>query len=126
MIQRTINVLVIEDEPSVADALKMILEDQGYGVVVAITGREGITYARRHKFDVTLTDLRLPDITGIDVLNAICKEKLGGLMILTTAYATSEVELEAKACGAMIVLKKPFLLTDLIEKIDFLLAAQCD
>ncbi|HYP52531.1 MAG TPA: response regulator, partial [Pyrinomonadaceae bacterium] len=61
-------ILVIDDEESVRDALTLILEDEGFTVVSASAGREGIELARGSVFDLTITDLRLPDISGLDVL----------------------------------------------------------
>ncbi|MBA3440401.1 MAG: response regulator [Pyrinomonadaceae bacterium] len=122
--ERTIEVLVIDDEPSVADALKMILEDHSYEVVVAVTGREGIEQARRQRFDVTLTDMRLPDMTGVDVINAICQENLCDSVILITAYGTPETIVTARTCGASSVLAKPFRPSDILEEISSLLIAR--
>jgi two-component system response regulator PilR (NtrC family) len=113
-----LEVLVIDDEPSVADALKMILEDRGFRVVVALTGREGLEQARRGLFDLTITDLRLPDMSGLDVLRAICGENGSSLCVLITSHATPEISVEARACGAYEVLSKPFLPSDIVQLID--------
>ena len=56
-------VLVIDDEPSVADALRMILEDEGYAVSVAANGREGIEHARRDAFCVTAVVSAAPQLS---------------------------------------------------------------
>ena len=93
-------VLVIDDEPSVADALRVILEDEGFAVVVASTGREGLEQAGRAAFRVTITDLRLPDMDGLEVLGAFRERGLGGAVILITSYGTPEIIARARDLGA--------------------------
>ena len=116
--EEQIGVLVIDDEPLVADALKLILDDSGYRVVVARSGRDGLDEARKRQFDVTITDLRLPDMSGLDVLNAILKQDSNSLVIIITAYGTSEAVRELMSCGAVEVLPKPFFPSDILKIID--------
>lgn len=117
-------ILVIDDEPSVADALKLILEDDGYAVVVARTGREGIEHARRTDFSLTITDLRLPDMTGLDVLDALCREDAKRRVILITSHGTPEVFRAAAICGAVGVLPKPFQPSEILQLIADALASR--
>jgi DNA-binding NtrC family response regulator len=118
-----VEILVVEDELSVAGALRIILEDGGYLVRVAMTGREGIELAHEHRFDVTISDYRLPDITGTDVLQAVSKINPESSTVLITAHSTPELIAEARARGIKKVLTKPFqpseilaLLTNLVER----------
>ncbi len=108
-------VLVIDDEPSVADALRMIMEDQGFAVVVAASGREGIEQARRAQFLVTITDLRLPDMDGLEVLGAFREGGLGGSVILITSYGTPEILARARDLGAVGIIAKPFLPSEILQ-----------
>jgi DNA-binding NtrC family response regulator len=103
-----IEILVVEDEQSVAGALRMILEDSGYLVHIAATGREGIALAREHPFDVTISDYRLPDINGVDVLKAVSQINPRSSTVLITAHSTPELVAEARACGIYTMLTKPF------------------
>jgi len=107
-------VLVIDDEPSVADALKLILEDEGFAVVVAATGREGLEQARRATFGVTITDLRLPDMNGLEVIAFIRENCEGGAVILITSYSTPEICARARELGAAGVISKPFLPSEIV------------
>jgi DNA-binding NtrC family response regulator len=116
--EEKVGVLVIDDEPSVADALKIILDDNGYAAVVARTGRDGLEQARQRQFDVTITDLRLPDMSGLDVLSAIHEKDSNNLVIVITAYGTSEAIMESLSRGAVRVLSKPFFPSDLLKLID--------
>ncbi|MCA1613930.1 MAG: response regulator [Acidobacteria bacterium] len=117
-----VRVLVIDDEPSVADALKLILEDQGYAVDVAATAHEGIEQARRGGFDVIVTDLRLPDADGLDVIAAV-REGGGAVpILLITSHITEEICAQALARGASDVAAKPFRPSDIIRLIAVALA----
>ena len=100
-------ILVIDDEPSVADALRIILEDDGHEVTVALTGLEGLDLTRRQRFDVVISDVRLPDVTGLEVLDAVCQECSHSTVILITSHSTTKLMDEARACGAFDILQKP-------------------
>ncbi len=110
-------VLVIDDEPSVADALRVILEDEGFAVVVAANGRDGIEQARLAPFGVTVTDLRLPDMDGLQVIGAVREDGIGGEVILITSYRTAEISARAAALGAVGVIAKPFLPAEILRLI---------
>ena len=117
-------VLIIEDEPSVADALKMILEDSGYRVFIALTGRDGIELARRGQFCLTITDLGLTDITGFDVINAIRHDKPQSLFIIITSSGSQDVIAEARSLGVAGILLKPFLPSEILQLITITLAGE--
>ena len=101
-------ILVVDDEASVADALRIILEDSGYEVAVALTGFEGLELAGQQCFDVVVSDVRLPDISGLEVLNIVCGRCPGCVVILITSHSTTQLLEEALHCGAFDVLRKPF------------------
>lgn len=111
-------VLVIEDEPSVADALNIVLSDNGYDVTVAQTACEGLDHFREQPFDVTITDLRLPDLSGFDVITRILEQKPQSLIIVITAHFTPEVLVESIRRGAVHVLAKPFISTDILTLLE--------
>lgn len=112
-----IAVLIIDDEPSVADALGIILRDHGYDVVIAGTGREGLEVAITRRFDVTITDLRLPDMSGLEVLSQIKQEDPSSQVIVITAYGTPEAVADSMRLGAVQVLAKPFLPVEVLNLI---------
>lgn len=111
-------VLIIDDETSVADGLRLILTDIGYEVTVAATGTNGIEIARAKKFDLTITDLRLPDMSGLNVLSSIRKSDSKNQVIVITAFSTPEVVVESMNRGAVGVLSKPFFPSELITLLD--------
>ena len=108
-------ILIIENEPSVADALRMILEDGGYRVSIALTGRDGIEAASRGDFCLAITDIGLPDMTGFDVINHICRHKPELPFIVITSWNSEHVICEARNCGAAGVLLKPFLPSEILQ-----------
>lgn len=110
-------ILVIDDEPSVADALKLILTDSGYDVGVGMTGADGLEKLRNRRFDLVITDIRLPDISGLDILHHLARSHPGVLAIVITAHYTPELAAESLRLGAVSVLAKPFSPSDLLTVI---------
>ena len=111
-------ILVIDDEPSVADALEIILKDCGYEVSVALNGRDGIKRANESRFDIVITDLRLPDMSGLDVLGHVIAEDPDSIVIVISAHSTPEVVAESIKLGAFDVLPKPFYPSEVLSLID--------
>ena len=105
-------VLVVDDEPSMREFLEIALEDFGYEVRVAGSLKEAHASLSQYEFQVVLTDLRLPDGTGIELLSQI-REECESEVILLTAYATAETALEAMRRGAYDYLLKPVKLNEL-------------
>jgi len=107
-------VLIIDDEPlmriSVSDALK----GEGYEVSEAASGREGLGLAGESGFDVVITDLRLPDIDGIEVLKALRKSSPETMVVLITAFGAVETAVEAMKYGAYDYVTKPFAMDELL------------
>lgn len=110
-------ILIVENEQSVADALRIILEDGGYRVSISLTGRDGIEAAHRGDFCLTITDIGLPDMTGFDVINAICQHKPHFHFIVITSCGSENVIAEARSCGAAGVLIKPFSPSEILQLI---------
>ena len=64
-------ILMIDDEPSVCQGCQRIFEKEGYTMQIALSGNEGLQKAYQNTYDVIITDLKIPDINGIDVLRRI-------------------------------------------------------
>ena len=101
-------ILVVEDKESMAAMLKETLESEGYKVVSAGDGLEGINYLKEGKIDLVLTDLTLPHKDGIDVLTASKEENQLRPVIIMTAYGSVETAVEAMKRGAVDFIAKPF------------------
>jgi DNA-binding NtrC family response regulator len=109
-------ILIIEDEPSVADALRLILDEGGYRVSIAFTGRDGIQQACNVEFCLVITDVALTDMTGFDVIKTVCEHKPGMHFIVITSSDSEDVIAEAQNCAAGF-LSKPFLPADILQLI---------
>jgi two-component system, OmpR family, copper resistance phosphate regulon response regulator CusR len=114
-------VLVIEDEPKVANAMAEGLEAEGYQVVTAPNGEDGFFRLSTEQFDLVLIDLGLPGRSGLEVLKAA---RAGGIttpVIAVTARDALEDRVEGLDCGADDYLVKPFAFTELLARIRALL-----
>ena len=100
-------VLVVDDEPPQLEILRLILGAEGYEVATAASGRGALASLRRQGVDVVLTDLKMPDVSGIALLEQILREQPGACVVLTTAHGTIDSAVEAMRKGAFDYLTKP-------------------
>jgi signal transduction histidine kinase len=103
----TSRILVVDDEESVAMTIKAILQLDGNEVTAVTTGKEAITQLREKEFDVVLTDLRLDDLDGIEILRETQKLWPDTVSIMLTGYASLESAVTALRSGAYDYLIKP-------------------
>jgi two-component system response regulator AtoC len=101
-------ILVVEDKESMAEMLKETLESEGYKVISAVDGTEGMRYLKGERIDLVLTDLKLPQKSGIDILKASKEENQLIPVIVMTAYGSIEIAVEAMKKGAFDFITKPF------------------
>lgn len=111
-------VLVIDDEAIACRRLKAALEKTGYVVDTCESGTEALERMRDHAYDVVVTDIRMGDVDGIEVLDAVRRMYPQTKTILITGYATVELAREALAKGAYDFVAKPFQPKDLRAIID--------
>ena len=102
------NILVIEDETSNREALRILLSNAGYQVQTAATGEEGLAILQETPFEIILTDLYLPGLNGIDILKQVKKDSPYTNVILITGHASAETAVEAMKQGAFDYITKPF------------------
>lgn len=103
------HILVVEDETSIAQGLKMILNEEGFSVDLAADGHSAMeAFHREQDLDLVVTDLRLPDIDGMDVLKSMKSEKPSTEAIIITGYPSVETVVESKRLGVRDYLRKPF------------------
>ncbi|MCM8776314.1 MAG: sigma-54 dependent transcriptional regulator [Candidatus Omnitrophica bacterium] len=103
----TRKILIIEDDQLVRDSLFEILSQEGYTVTLAETGEHGLEKLAEDPPDIALIDLRLPGMTGMDVLNAIIAKYPSVDSVMMTSFATAETAVEAMKAGAKDYLVKP-------------------
>ena len=101
-------ILIMEDEPSLAEGLKMVLSEQGYRVSVAETGLQALGSLTGIDYDLLVADLRLPDMDGMEVLRLIRETKPETKVIVMTGYASVVSAVESMKLGVLDYLPKPF------------------
>ena len=107
-------VLIIDDEPSLRQTVSMILDEEGYETVTASDGKEGLDKALELEPDVVLTDVRMPGMPGIEFLERYRGEGGQALVIVMTAYGSTELAIEAMKKGAYDYVPKPFSADQLV------------
>jgi len=107
-------ILVIEDDDTVRDVLHSFLVSRKFDVSLAENGETGLDMARAEKFDLILTDLVMPGITGMDVLKEVTTAATSVPVIVMTAFGTVQTAVEAMRNGAFDYVTKPFNLDELM------------
>ena len=108
-----IRVLVVDDERSMRELLSITLQQAGYDVTVADGGVAGIERLRREHFDLIVTDLRMQGTDGMAVLRAAREHVPDTVVVVVTAYASTETAIEAMKLGAYDYVTKPFKLDEI-------------
>jgi DNA-binding NtrC family response regulator len=101
-------ILIVEDDAAMRRALTAILRKDGHAVDAAETGEDAVARLAAEKYDLVITDLKLPGIGGLDVLRAVKERGAGANSIMITAYASVESAVKAMQAGADDYLPKPF------------------
>lgn len=102
------NILVMDDEESMRDTCQQTLSRNGNIVKVAESGSEGFAMLERESFDLIILDLKMPGLSGMEVLKKIKEDDPGAMVIVITGYATIESAVEAMKTGAYDFIPKPF------------------
>jgi two-component system response regulator PilR (NtrC family) len=110
-------ILVVDDEPSMRDMLRIVLRRDGYDVVVAEDGRQALQVLERERVDLLLSDIRMADISGVDVLRAAKQANRDIVAFMMTAFASTETAVEAMRLGAVDYFTKPFSMDELRLKV---------
>jgi len=110
-------ILVVDDELSMRELLEFMLEKKGYAVFSAASGKEALSIINKETYDLLLCDIRLGDMTGLDVLKASKKKYPHVTAIMISAFATTETAVEAMNQGAFDYVPKPFKNEELLQTI---------
>lgn len=103
-----VRILIVDDEFSVRDSLKAWFESEGYTADVAASGKEALAKLAVEEWDVFFLDLKMPGMSGLDLLQKIKEIHPGSTIIIITAFASVESAVEAMKFGAYDYLTKPF------------------
>ena len=101
-------ILVVDDERAIREHLKLLLERDGFEVDLAETGRAALAKARSGPYGLLITDLRLPDMGGLELLSSLRAENRPFGVLILTGYGDTTVALDAMRAGADEFLTKPF------------------
>ena len=115
-------ILAIDDEQIVLDSLQKILISQSYSVDTTLKGGEGIYWAITRPYGLVLSDIRMPDISGMHVLRDIKRKKPTLPVVIITGYATVRSAVQAMKLGATDYIEKPFTPDQLLETVASALA----
>lgn len=100
-------ILIIEDDVEMKSLLKDFLEEEGFETDSAINGSDGLRKLARERFDLIITDIRMPGLTGLDILPGIKKLQPEASIIVITAFGSEEMYRRSLGRGAAGYLEKP-------------------
>ncbi|MFQ5827710.1 MAG: sigma-54-dependent transcriptional regulator [Candidatus Methylomirabilia bacterium] len=105
-------VLIADDEKSMRELLEFTLKKEGHEVTLAESGEAALDAIRRERYDLVITDVRMPNVDGVEVLRAAKDVAPDTAVIMITAYSTIEAAVEAMKLGAYDYIAKPFRLDE--------------
>jgi two-component system, NtrC family, nitrogen regulation response regulator NtrX len=100
-------ILVVDDEPAIRDTMRMILEYDGYEVLVAGSGQEGLAVAEREYPDLVFLDIKMPGLDGLEVLSRLRGSNETLPVVIVSAHGSAATALEAGRLGAFRFIEKP-------------------
>ena len=108
------SVLVVDDESGILDTLRILLRNEGFEVTTAQGGKAGLEQIRSGAHDIILSDVRMPQVSGLDILNAAREQDPMTPVILMTAQASLQSAISAVNSGAFYYIQKPFSNDELV------------
>lgn len=111
------NVLVVEDERNLADAIVKILEDEGYNAEATYDGKAGLTCAKSGLYDAIVLDVMLPGMSGYDVVNKMRHAGVSTPVLMLTARISTEDKVRGLDSGADDYMTKPFEAPELLARL---------
>ncbi len=103
----SLRILVVDDDKNMAKTLVKILLTKGYSAATAYTGEEAMNLVQKDHFDCVLSDIKMPEMTGVELFKELQGYSPDLPIILMTAYVHSELLTESVANGVVAVLNKP-------------------
>jgi response regulator RpfG family c-di-GMP phosphodiesterase len=119
-------ILVVDDEPGLREICKEALVDSGYTVVCVGSGQEALEYLATAQVDLILSDLRMPHMSGLELLEKVKTMGLGPDFLIMTGFGTIETAVECIKMGAADYLPKPFNISHLLLKVEKVLRDRRD
>ena len=117
-------VLVVDDEQSMCDFLRIMLESEGFQVETELNGTKALQRIEQKRYDIVISDIRMPGVNGLDILTAAKNVDQSIAVIMMTAYGTKEAAIQALNKGASFFIEKPFKKRELMEYINRVLEVE--
>ncbi len=117
-------ILLVDDEEDILDFLELILEEQGYSVIKASSGRDALAAAQMHRPELILLDVMMPEMDGWEVLKLLkADEEVAHIPVaMLTARTEMKDKIQGLQEGAIDYICKPFATKDLLDKLQIILA----
>jgi DNA-binding NtrC family response regulator len=112
------SILIVEDEKTMRISLADALAGEGYTVYAVGTCEEGLAALREGAFSLVITDIRLPDKNGMEILRQVKQQGMGGIVIIMTAFGSIEDAVRAMRIGAYDYMTKPFSLDEMLLTVE--------
>ncbi len=117
---RSLQILIIDDEPAIRQILSKSVSNAGHSVLMAGNGIEALSILSKGDIDVALCDIRMPDISGIEVVEKSRAQGIETIFLMMTAFATVNTAIEAMRAGAYDYMLKPLRNEDVINRLEHL------
>ncbi|MBM4305071.1 MAG: sigma-54-dependent Fis family transcriptional regulator [Deltaproteobacteria bacterium] len=101
-------ILVVDDEESIREFFQIMLKREGYEVFTASNGREGFEFLKKNPVDLIISDIQMPEMSGLELLSKIKEFDPEMIMVMITAFGSTEIAVEAMKRGAYDYVQKPF------------------
>jgi DNA-binding NtrC family response regulator len=116
--EKKCSILIVDDDSGMTETLADVLDDMGYTVAVAEDGLAAIDKIKKESYDVTLMDIKMPGMNGVETFKEFKKTNTSMKVIMMTAYAVEELIKEALREGAFDVIHKPLDIDKVVELIE--------
>ncbi|MCB1183252.1 sigma-54-dependent Fis family transcriptional regulator [bacterium] len=110
-------ILIVDDEATIRESLRESLQAEGYDAEIAESGEEALARTHREVYDLVVTDLRLPGVSGLEILQALRNQGNSTPVIMMTAYGDVDTAVSAMRSGAYDFIPKPFKLSDIKKQV---------
>ena len=114
----SMDILILDDETIVGERLKASLEKDGHNLQIFTSSVEALKSLKKKIFDIVITDIRMDDISGIEILEHVKKKSERTKVIMITGYATLDVARESLTKGAFDFIAKPFKIKEIRKAIE--------
>src|SRR4051812_37815531 len=105
-------ILVVDDEESIREFFEIMLKREGYQVLSAANGKEGLDQLKKHQVDLIISDIQMPEMSGLQMLASVKEQDPEMPVVMITAFGSTDTAVEAMKLGASDYLQKPFKLDE--------------